>query len=77
MKPQTIRSTGDFGRAIRQRRKALGLTQTGVAQIAGVGSRFVSEVERGKATAEIGKLLRVAGVLGLDLHVVSRPGAVQ
>lgn len=74
--PQPILSAADLGRSIRLRRKTLGLTQAGVAQVAGVGSRFVSEVERGKPTAEVGKLLRVVGVLGLDLHVVPRPGAV-
>ncbi|MBM4022942.1 MAG: helix-turn-helix domain-containing protein [Planctomycetes bacterium] len=46
MHSQTIRSAGELGRAIRLRRKSLGLTQTAVAQVAGVGSRFVSEVER-------------------------------
>ena len=76
MHVELIRSPADFGRAIRLRRKTLGLTQAGVAEVAGVGSRFVSEVERGKGTAEIGRLLRVVGVLGLDLHVACRHGAV-
>lgn len=53
-----------------------GLTQAGVAQVAGAGNRFVSELERGKATAEFGKVLWVVSVLGLDLHVVCRPGAI-
>jgi len=73
---QTIRSAGELGRAVRLRRKALGLTQTAVAQVAGVGSRFVSEVERGKSTAEFGKVLRLVSVLGLDIQVASRPGAL-
>lgn len=76
MKPQTIRSAGEFGQAIRLRRKALGLTQAGVAQVAGVGNRFVSEVERGKPTAELGKVLRLVSMLGLDLQIACRPGAM-
>lgn len=76
MEGATIRAVGELGRAIRRRRKTLGLTQAGVAQVAGVGNRFVSELERGKATAEFGKVLRVVSVLGLDLHVVCRPGAI-
>jgi HTH-type transcriptional regulator/antitoxin HipB len=76
MNSQAIRSTGELGRAIRLRRKALGLTQAGVAQVAGVGSRFVSEVERGKSTAEFGKVLRLVSVLGLDIQVAFRPGAL-
>jgi HTH-type transcriptional regulator / antitoxin HipB len=72
----TIRAVSELGRAIRLRRKAIGLTQTAVAQVAGVGNRFVSELERGKATAEFGKVLRVVSVLGLDLHVGCRQGSV-
>jgi y4mF family transcriptional regulator len=72
----TIRAASELGQAIRRRRKALGLTQAAVAQVAGLGNRFVSELERGKATAEFGKVLRVVSVLGLDLHVVCRPGAI-
>jgi HTH-type transcriptional regulator/antitoxin HipB len=72
----TIRAVSELGQAIRLRRKAIGLTQTAVAQVAGVGNRFVSELERGKATAEFGKVLRVVSVLGLDLHVGCRQGSV-
>lgn len=60
-----------FGVAIRDRRKALGLTQTTLAGLSGVSHKFVNEVERGKETAEIGKVLRVARMLGLDL--LARP----
>lgn len=77
MDARTIRSADELGHAIRVRRKALSLTQAGVAQIAGVGNRFVSELERGKSTAEIGKVLRVVSVLGLDLHLVSRLGGTR
>ena len=77
MEVTTIRAVSELGRAIRLRRKAIGLTQTAVAQVAGVGNRFVSELERGKATAEFGKVLRVVSVLGLDLHVGCRQGSVQ
>ncbi len=76
MEVTTIRAVSELGRAIRLRRKAIGLTQTAVAQVAGVGNRFVSELERGKATAEFGKVLRVVSVLGLDLHVGCRQGSV-
>lgn len=76
MEVTTIRAVSELGRAIRLPRKAIGLTQTAVAQVAGVGNRFVSELERGKATAEFGKVLRVVSVLGLDLHVGCRQGSV-
>jgi y4mF family transcriptional regulator len=63
-----------LGRLIRQRRKADGLTQAEAAGLCGVGARFLSEVERGKVTAEIGKVLRVVRGLGLELSVTPRGG---
>jgi len=69
-----IRNARDLGAWIRQRRTSIGLTQAGLADVAGVGVRFISELERGKPTAEVGKVLHVAGVLGLDLHIGVRPG---
>ena len=55
---------GTLGAAVRQARKAHGLTQ---ADLAGTGPRFISELERGKASAELGKVLDVLAVLGLRL----------
>lgn len=69
-----IRNPADLGQAIRSRRKAAGLTQAGLAEVAGVGTRFLSELERGKPTAELNKVLQVLRVLGCDLHIVIRPG---
>jgi y4mF family transcriptional regulator len=69
-----ISEAKQLGAAVRQRRRELGLTQEQIAGIAGVGVRFVSELERGKATAEIGKVLQVARRLGLDLWVAPRAG---
>lgn len=59
-----------LGAVIRQARKAHGLTQSQLAGLAGAGVRFVSELERGKPGAEIGKVLDVLAVLGLRLRVV-------
>lgn len=66
-----IRSTRDLGRQIRAARKAQGLTQAQLAEIAGVGTRFVSELERGKDTAQLGLALELARLVGIDL--VARP----
>jgi y4mF family transcriptional regulator len=62
----------DIGRQVRLRRKALGLTQAQLAGISGNGTRFISEMERGKPTAQVGKVIDVLHVLGLDLHVEER-----
>lgn len=59
-----------LGRAVRARRKRLGLTQLEVADLAGCGPVFLYEVETGKkATLQLGKLLDLLSVLGLQLKV--------
>jgi len=63
---------GDFGEAIRERRKQLGYTQSDIACASGVGTMFVSQLERGKPTAELGKALRVVAMLGLDVRFDAR-----
>ncbi len=65
----------EIGRAVRAARKALGLRQPDLAAAAGVGLRFVVELERGKATAQLDRILAVLHVLGLDLQVTRRGGA--
>lgn len=67
-----MRTAEDIGSAIRAKRQAIGLTQVELAQLAGVGERFLSELERGKATAELGKVLRVCLRVGLDLTLSPR-----
>ena len=57
---------------VRARRKALGLRQAEVADLAGCSERFVHTVENGKASLRLDKLLHVLEVLGLDLVVVRR-----
>ena len=58
-----------LGKAIRRRRKSMGLTQLDAAGLCGVGERFLSELERGKPTAELGKVLQVLDRLGLRLEL--------
>ena len=69
----TITDPHAFGAALRAARRARGLRLEDVAFGAGVGPRFISELERGKATARLGEALRVAGSLGLGI-VVEDPG---
>jgi len=67
-----ITDTRALGAAIRAGRKASGLTQAQAAAVCGVGVRFLSELENGKATAHIGKVLKVVTGLGLNLRVAPR-----
>ncbi len=67
----TINSTDELGRAIRAERKVLGLTQGDLAAACGVSLRFVSELERGRASAGVGRILRVLHMLGLRVVLES------
>ncbi len=67
-----ISSVAELGRAVRRKRRAIGVRQADLAALAGVGTRFLSELENGKETAEIGKVLLVCKRLGLDVWVAPR-----
>lgn len=64
-----VATTDELGRMLRSKRKELGMTQERAAGLLGVGIRFLSELERGKPTAEIGKVLQVVRRLGLEMCV--------
>lgn len=67
-----ILTAEDVGRIIRFRRKEIRSTQAVVAGMSGVGERFLSELERGKPTVELGKALQVLKRLGLDVSIMPR-----
>jgi y4mF family transcriptional regulator len=62
----------DIGAVIRKKRKDDGLTLADAAALCGVGYRFMSDVENGKATVQMGKVLQVLNALGLDFYIESR-----
>lgn len=57
-----------FGAAVAEARKALGLTQRELALAIGTGERFIVDLEAGKATAQLGKALSAARAVGLRLQ---------
>jgi HTH-type transcriptional regulator / antitoxin HipB len=59
----------ELGQAIRAERKRLDVTQKQLAMVAGVGLRFLIELERGKPTARIEGMLKVLQALGLELSL--------
>lgn len=61
---------------VRSRREGLGLRQDELAALAGCSTSFVSFIERAKPTIQVGKLLDVLAVLGLDLTVVPGTGRI-
>lgn len=56
-----------LARALRARRKALRLTQVDLSLLAGCGADFIYDLEAGKPTLRLDKLLDVLHVLGLEL----------
>lgn len=64
-----IRRAADLGALIRDRRKAAGMTQSDFAAKIGTSQRWVSEIERGKPTAELEMALRAVNALGLSLAI--------
>ncbi len=72
-----FRSARDFGAAIKERRKALGWTQTGLAARSGTGERFIVELESGKPSCQLEKALIVARAVGIDLGDLKTVQTVQ
>ena len=68
-----------IGQAVRTARKGLGLTQPELAAAAGVGLRFLVELERGKPTVRLDRMLAVLDALGLELQIAPRnhPGSAR
>lgn len=61
----------EIGRIVRAARRAQGLRQDQLAGAANVGPRFLSELEAGKKTAQVGKVLAVLAALGCELTIKS------
>ena len=59
--------TVTLGRRLREARRACGLSLAQLSERTGLSLRFLSEVERGKSGASVGRVLRVAEAVGLDL----------
>ena len=63
----TIHSAESLGSTIRAVRKSLSLTQPQLALAAGVGVRFIVELEAGKPTVRLSHVLNVINALGGQL----------
>ena len=63
----------DIGAFVRERRKASNLSQRELGELAGVGTRFVSELERDKPTVRLNTVNKVLAVFGKTLGIVDAP----
>lgn len=63
-----------IGVLVRKTRKKLGVRQRDLALTAGTGLRFISDLENGKSSCELGKVLVVLQTLGLKLRIEEPKG---
>jgi transcriptional regulator with XRE-family HTH domain len=69
------RDTSTLGVYVRTRRQANGLSLRALADLAGVGVRFLNELERGKRTLRLDRVDAVLAVFGKQLGAVDRERA--
>ena len=67
-----IQTTKELGELVRAHRKSKHLTLDTISGLGNLSTRFLSEFERGKETAEIGKVLKALRTLGLEVTVQPR-----
>mgnify|MGYP001618918918 FL=1 len=72
-----IQTTQHLGIAIRAARKQLGLTQPQLALAAGVGVRFIVDLEAGKPTLRLETVLRVIDALGGTVQISGLPAHAE
>ncbi|QDH18101.1 helix-turn-helix domain-containing protein [Swingsia samuiensis] len=66
---QGIFNAADIGSQVREKRLAQGMNQTVLAQKLGCSRKWVSDIEQGNETAEIGRVLRALAMLGIKIFV--------
>jgi HTH-type transcriptional regulator / antitoxin HipB len=64
-------SPKDIGNITRKIRTTLGVTQQSLALTSGTGSRFIIDLEKGKETCELGKVLTVLQTLGIKITLTA------
>jgi HTH-type transcriptional regulator / antitoxin HipB len=66
--PETI------GELVKNTRKTMGVTQKDLAMTSGTGSRFIIDMEKGKPTCQLGKVLTVLHTLGIKVEFIAPVG---
>ncbi|HEY3760464.1 MAG TPA: transcriptional regulator [Verrucomicrobiae bacterium] len=62
-----------IGELVKRARTAMGVTQKNLAMTSGTGLRFIIDLEKGKETCQIGKVLTVLNTLGIKINL-TEPG---
>ncbi len=58
-----------LGESVKTTRQSLGVTQRALALTSGTGLRFIIELEKGKPTCQVGKVLAVMNTLGITISL--------
>ena len=67
-----IHNASELGKLIRLFRVSQHFTLEKVSGMTNIGMRFLSELERGKETAQLGKVLQIINQLGLEVVIQAR-----
>ena len=62
-------TTEQIGALVRTTRKTIGATQKDLALTSGTGMRFIIDLEKGKSTCQLGKVLTVLRTLGISINL--------
>ena len=69
-----INNTSEFGKVLKKRRKELKYTQRDISEFTGFSISYLSDLENGKQTTELGKAIYIANLLGIDIILQERSG---
>ncbi len=69
-----LRSSAELGAVVRAQRRRLALKQLDIAGLGNTGNRFIVDLENGKPTLQLQKVLDIMDLLGLELVVRSKRG---
>lgn len=67
--PHVVRTALDVGRMVKRQRNGMNLRQLDVAGLANTGNRLIVDVENGKPTVQLQKVLDLLDILGLEVVV--------
>lgn len=74
--PLVVRSAADVGKIAREQRRELSLRQIDLAGIGNTGNRLIVDIEKGKPTVQLQKVLDLLDLLGLELIVRQKTSRV-
>jgi len=69
-----VRSSEELGAVVRAQRRRLTLKQIDIAGLGNTGNRFIVDLENGKPTVQLQKVLDIMDLLGLELVVRTKRG---